>query len=96
MPKGCTADTLSLRYNDTQALADAFSAHGDRIAVVDGDRRFSYRQLHERCRHLAGGLAPLAGGRPVAEGAPGVPWAVDLPDDGSTGGFYRDGRPVPW
>jgi NAD(P)-dependent dehydrogenase (short-subunit alcohol dehydrogenase family) len=22
--------------------------------------------------------------------------AVDLPDDGPTGGFYRDGHPVPW
>ena len=36
------------------------------------------------------------GGRPVAEGAAGVIWAVDLPDDGPTGGFFRDGRPVAW
>jgi NAD(P)-dependent dehydrogenase (short-subunit alcohol dehydrogenase family) len=36
------------------------------------------------------------GGRPVAEGAASVLWAVDLPDDGPTGGLYRDGRPVPW
>jgi len=36
------------------------------------------------------------GGRPVAEGAASVLWAVDLPDDGPTGGFFRDGRPVPW
>ena len=36
------------------------------------------------------------GGRPVAEGAARVLWAVDLPDDGPTGGFFRDGRPVPW
>jgi hypothetical protein len=35
------------------------------------------------------------GGRPVAQGAACVLWAVDLPDDGPTGGFYRDGRPVP-
>src|SRR5437764_5335191 len=34
VPKGCTADTLVLRYNDGQALADAFKAHGDRIAGV--------------------------------------------------------------
>jgi len=37
-----------------------------------------------------------AGGRPVAEGAASVLWAVDLPDDGPTGGFFRDGRPVAW
>jgi NAD(P)-dependent dehydrogenase (short-subunit alcohol dehydrogenase family) len=36
------------------------------------------------------------GGRPVAEGAASVLWAVDLPDGGPTGGFYRDGHPVPW
>jgi NAD(P)-dependent dehydrogenase (short-subunit alcohol dehydrogenase family) len=37
-----------------------------------------------------------AGGRPVADGAASVLWAVDLPDDGPTGGFFRDGRPLPW
>lgn len=37
-----------------------------------------------------------SGGRPVADGAASVVWAVVLPDDGPTGGFFRDGRPVPW
>jgi NAD(P)-dependent dehydrogenase (short-subunit alcohol dehydrogenase family) len=37
-----------------------------------------------------------SGGRPVAEGAASVMWAVDLPDDGPTGGFFRDGQPLPW
>jgi NAD(P)-dependent dehydrogenase (short-subunit alcohol dehydrogenase family) len=36
------------------------------------------------------------GGRPVADGAASVMWAVDLPDDGPTGGFFRDGERVPW
>ncbi|RJL25103.1 SDR family NAD(P)-dependent oxidoreductase [Bailinhaonella thermotolerans] len=36
------------------------------------------------------------GGRPVAEGAASVVWAVTLPAGGPTGGFFRDGRPVPW
>jgi NAD(P)-dependent dehydrogenase (short-subunit alcohol dehydrogenase family) len=36
------------------------------------------------------------GGRPVADGAASVMWAADLPDDGPTGGFFRDGEPVPW
>jgi NAD(P)-dependent dehydrogenase (short-subunit alcohol dehydrogenase family) len=36
------------------------------------------------------------GGRPVADGASSVVWGVTLPDDGPTGGFFRDGRPVPW
>jgi NAD(P)-dependent dehydrogenase (short-subunit alcohol dehydrogenase family) len=37
-----------------------------------------------------------AGGRPVAEGAASVVWAALLPDSGPTGGFFRDGRPLPW
>jgi hypothetical protein len=36
------------------------------------------------------------GGRPVRDGAAGVVWAATLPDSGPTGGFFRDGRPVPW
>ena len=37
-----------------------------------------------------------AGGRPVADGAAGIVWAATLPDDGPTGGFFRDGRPIAW
>jgi NAD(P)-dependent dehydrogenase (short-subunit alcohol dehydrogenase family) len=36
------------------------------------------------------------GGRPVADGAASIMYAVDLPDDGPTSTFTRDGRPVPW
>ncbi len=36
------------------------------------------------------------GGRPVAAGAASVTWAALLPDDGPTGGFFRDGHPLPW
>jgi NAD(P)-dependent dehydrogenase (short-subunit alcohol dehydrogenase family) len=36
------------------------------------------------------------GGRPVAVGAASILWAADLPDDGPTGTFTRDGRPLRW
>lgn len=36
------------------------------------------------------------GGRPVKDGAASVVWAVALPDTGPTGGFFRDGKPIPW
>ena len=36
------------------------------------------------------------GGRPVPEGAASVVWAVTLEDDGPTGGFFRDGKRLPW
>ncbi|WP_433379065.1 AMP-binding protein [Actinoplanes sp. CA-142083] len=60
-------------------------AHGDRIAVVDGARRWTYAEMRDRCRRLAGALATRARGRPVAVLTPnthvlleanfGVPWA---------------------
>jgi NAD(P)-dependent dehydrogenase (short-subunit alcohol dehydrogenase family) len=36
------------------------------------------------------------GGRPVSQGAASVVWGVTLPDDGPSGGFFRDGQPLPW
>src|SRR5438874_113864 len=37
-----------------------------------------------------------SGGRPVTDGANGIIWAVTLPGNGPTGGFFRDGKPLPW
>ncbi|MBW4465971.1 MAG: SDR family oxidoreductase [Pegethrix bostrychoides GSE-TBD4-15B] len=37
-----------------------------------------------------------AGGRPVEDGAASVIWAATLPATGATGGFFRDGKPLPW
>jgi NAD(P)-dependent dehydrogenase (short-subunit alcohol dehydrogenase family) len=36
------------------------------------------------------------GGRPVAQGAKSVIWAATLPEHGPSGGFFRDGRRLPW
>lgn len=36
------------------------------------------------------------GARPVKEGAASVVWAAMLSDDGPSGGFFRDGKPLPW
>jgi len=36
------------------------------------------------------------GARPVADGAASVVWAAVLGDDGPSGGFFRDGKPLPW
>lgn len=41
---------------------------------------------------MGGAAAP----RSVEEGAAGVVWAATLPADGPTGGFFRDGQPIPW
>ena len=75
-----------------------------RVVLVTGANRGIGRELAGSDHILVNAVCPGwvatdmggPGGRPVAEGAASVLWAVDLPDDGPTGGFYRDGRPVPW
>ena len=37
-----------------------------------------------------------SGGRPVEQGARGIVWAATLPDNGPTGGFFRDQKRVEW
>ncbi|MER8003154.1 AMP-binding protein [Streptomyces sp. NPDC095613] len=79
-------DSLSFEPLTPASYLDrAAAAHGDRVAVVDGQSRWTYAALRDRCQRLAGGLAPLAEGRPVAVLSPnnhvslevhfGVPWA---------------------
>ena len=41
---------------------------------------------------MGGPAAP----RTPAEGARGIVWAATLPEGGPTGGFFRDGEPLPW
>lgn len=34
--------------------------------------------------------------RSLQDGAAGIVWAACLPPDGPSGGFFRDGKPIPW
>lgn len=43
----------------------------------------------------APGMAEM-GAQPVPEGAASVVWAATLKKDGPTGGFFRNGEPLPW
>ncbi|MGH9092665.1 MAG: AMP-binding protein, partial [Acidimicrobiales bacterium] len=66
-------------------LRRAAAVHPGHTAVVDGALRLTYAELEDRCLRLAGSLAALAGGRPVAvlaanshvllESHFAVPWA---------------------
>jgi len=38
--------------------------------------------------------APMGATKSVQDGAAGIAWLATLPDDGPTGGFFRDGKPV--
>src|ERR1700761_5695535 len=44
-------------------LTRAASAFADKVAVIDDTRRFTYRQLMERCTRLASALSRLGVGR---------------------------------
>lgn len=41
---------------------------------------------------MGGAQAP----RSLEEGGQSIVWAATLPDNGPTGGFFRDGKPLPW
>jgi NAD(P)-dependent dehydrogenase (short-subunit alcohol dehydrogenase family) len=41
-------------------------------------------------------MGGAAATRSIAEGVAGILWAALLPDDGPSGGFFRDGAPLPW
>ncbi|GCE22520.1 SDR family NAD(P)-dependent oxidoreductase [Dictyobacter kobayashii] len=43
----------------------------------------------------APGMEAMGAG-PVEKGASSIVWAVNLPDNGPTGGFFRYGEPLPW
>lgn len=40
--------------------------------------------------------AEQMGARPVKEGAASIVWGALIPDSGPTGGFFRDGKALPW
>jgi fatty-acyl-CoA synthase len=69
----------------TSFLTRTATVYPERIAIIDGELRFTYREMRDRCTALAGALAPMAAGRPVAVLAPNshvlleahyaIPWA---------------------
>ncbi len=38
--------------------------------------------------------APAGATKSIEDGAAGIVWLATLPDDGPTGGFFRDGRAI--
>src|SRR4051794_39348247 len=56
-------------------LARAAAVYPDKLAVIDGTRRFTYREFYERCRRFADALRRRGIGRgdTVAVMAPNVP-----------------------
>jgi NAD(P)-dependent dehydrogenase (short-subunit alcohol dehydrogenase family) len=80
-----------LAYQVSKAALNALTR------TLAGELRGSRILLNAVC---PGWVATDMGGagapRSVSESAPGVVRAAILPDNGPTGGFFRDGKPLPW
>lgn len=68
----------------TVKLATQFKGHKIKINSVDPGFTATYPGTEEW------------GARPVEEGAKGIVWAATLPNDGPSGGFFKDGQPINW
>ena len=88
--------SLASMGSGTPAYAVTKAALNALTRVLAGDLRSGGVLVNAVCPGWTATDMGGAGGRPVAEGAASVMWAVNLPDGGPTGGFFRDGRPVPW
>jgi NAD(P)-dependent dehydrogenase (short-subunit alcohol dehydrogenase family) len=77
-------------YQVTKAALNALTR------TLAGDLRREHILVNAVCPGWTATDMGGRGGRPVAEGAASILYAVDLPDGGPTGTFTRDGRPVPW
>ena len=78
-------------YQITKAALNAFTR------TLAGELRQAHILINAVC---PGWVATDMGGsgapRSVEEGAAGIVWAATLPNNGPTGGFFRDGKPLPW
>ncbi len=77
-------------YQVTKAALNAFTR------TLAGELRRARILVNAVCPGWVATDMGGGGGRPVAEGAAGIVWAATLPDNGPTGGFFRDGKPLPW
>jgi NAD(P)-dependent dehydrogenase (short-subunit alcohol dehydrogenase family) len=67
----------------TRILADTYQADGVLVNAVDPG-------------WVRTGMGGPSAPRSIQEGADSIVWLATLPDDGPTGGFFRDRRPIPW
>ena len=78
-------------YQVTKAALNALTR------TLAGELRHAHILVNAVC---PGWVATDMGGagapRSVEEGAAGIVWAATLPQNGPTGGFFRDGKPLPW
>jgi NAD(P)-dependent dehydrogenase (short-subunit alcohol dehydrogenase family) len=90
------AGSLATMRGGTPAYSTSKAALNALTRVLAGDLAGTGILVNSVCPGWVATDMGGAGGRPVAEGAAGIVWAATLPDDGPTGGFFRDGKPLSW
>ena len=90
------AGSLASMRGGTPAYSTSKAALNALTRVLAGDLAGTGVLVNAVCPGWVATGMGGAGGRPVADGAAGIIWAATLPDDGPTGGFFRDGKPLPW
>jgi NAD(P)-dependent dehydrogenase (short-subunit alcohol dehydrogenase family) len=65
--------------------------------TLAGELRHTHILVNAVCPGwVATDMGGAGASRSVSEGAAGIIWAATLPDNNLTGGFFRDGKPLPW
>jgi NAD(P)-dependent dehydrogenase (short-subunit alcohol dehydrogenase family) len=90
------AGSLTTMRGGTPAYSTSKAALNALTRVLAGDLAGTGVLVNAVCPGWVATDMGGAGGRPVVEGAAGIVWAATLPDDGPTGGFFRDGKPLAW
>jgi NAD(P)-dependent dehydrogenase (short-subunit alcohol dehydrogenase family) len=88
--------SISQMSGGTPAYSTSKAALNALTRLLGGELRADHILVNAVCPGWTATDMGKGGGRPVSAGAASVLWAVLLPDDGPTGGFFRDGRPLPW
>ena len=78
-------------YQVTKAALNAFTR------TLAGELRHAHILVNSVCpgwvaTDMGGSAAP----RSVQDGAAGIIWGATLPQNGPTGSFFREGKPLPW
>lgn len=78
-------------YQVTKAALNALTR------TLAGELRHAHILVNAVCPGwVATDMGGAGASRSVEEGAAGIVWAATLPQNGPTGGFFRDGEPLPW
>lgn len=90
------AGSLASMGAGTPAYATSKAALNALTRVLAGELRGTGVLVNSVCPGWVATDMGGPGGGPVEPGAASIVWAVTIPDDGPTGGFFRHGRPLDW